>query len=98
MLVTMVETRTSIKFVCDFQIKLTETFNLLQTAKGTSELKHSTLFNDVQSVSHKEIAVKNNKKAEKFYDKQFKRHGMAWIILTSVVEIVIKLKFSIDMP
>ena len=45
-----------------FRIKpQTETFNLLQTARDTSELKHSTLINDVQSVSHKEIAVKDNK-------------------------------------
>ena len=57
----MAETRTSIKFVRVFRIKPTEMFNLLQTAKDTSELKHLTLFNDVQSVSLEEIAVKNNK-------------------------------------
>ena len=47
----MTETRTSIKCVRDFRIKPTETFNLLQTA------------GDIwcRSVSHKEIAVKNNK-------------------------------------
>ena len=57
----MAETRTSIKFVRDFRIKHTETSDLLQTARDTSELKHTTVFNDVQSVSHNEIAVKNNK-------------------------------------
>ena len=35
--------------------------DLLQTARDTSELKHTTVFNDVQSVSHNEIAVKNIK-------------------------------------
>ena len=34
---------------------------LFTTARDTWELKHPTLFNDVQSVSHKEIAVKNDK-------------------------------------
>ena len=57
----MAETRTSIKFVRDFRIKHTETSDLLQTARDTSELKHTMVFNDVQSVSHNEIAVKNNK-------------------------------------
>ena len=57
----MAETCTSIKFVRDFRIKPTETPDLLQTARDTSELKHTTVFNDVQSVSHNEIAVKNNK-------------------------------------
>ena len=47
--------------VGDFRIKPTETSDLLQTARDTSELKHTTVFNDVQSVSHNEIAVKNNK-------------------------------------
>ena len=37
-------------------------FDLIQTARDTSELKHFTLFNDVQSVSHKEIAVKTTNK------------------------------------
>ena len=45
----------------DFRIKPTEMYNLLQTVRDTSELKHTTVFNDVQSVSHNEIAVKNNK-------------------------------------
>ena len=49
------------KYVRIFLIRPTETFNLLQTANDTSKLKHPTLFNDVQSVSHKEIAIKNNK-------------------------------------
>ena len=61
----MAETCTSIKFVRDFQIKPTERSDLLQTARDTSELKHTTVFNDVQSVSHNEIAVKNNKQAQK---------------------------------
>ena len=56
----MAETCTSIKFVQDFRIKPTEKSDLLQTARDTSELKHTTVFNDVQSVSHNEIAVKNN--------------------------------------
>ena len=49
------------QFVRDFRIKPAEALNLLQTARDTSELKHSTLFNGVQSVSHKEITVKNYK-------------------------------------
>ena len=57
----MAETCTSIKCVRDFQIKPTETSDLLQTARATSELMHTTVFNDVQSFSHNEIAVKNNK-------------------------------------
>ena len=61
----MAETCTSIKFVQDFQIKPTETSDLLQTPRDTSELKHTTVFNDVQSVSHNEIAFKNNKEAQK---------------------------------
>ena len=56
----MAETCTSIKFVRDFRIKPTETSDLLQTARDTSELKHTTVFHDVQSVSHNEIVVKNN--------------------------------------
>ena len=43
------------------KIKHSETSDLLQTARDTAELKHTTVFNDVQSVSHYEIAVKNNK-------------------------------------
>ena len=61
----MAETRTLIKFVLDFRKKSTETSDLLQTARDTSELKHPTVFNGVQSVSHDKIAVKNNKYAEK---------------------------------
>ena len=57
----MAETCTSIKLVLDFRIKPTETSDLLQTDRDTSELKHTTVFNDVQSVSYNEIAVKNNK-------------------------------------
>ena len=58
----MAETCTSIRFVRDFQIKPTETSDLLQTARDTSELKHTTVFNDVQSVSYNEIAVKTTSK------------------------------------
>ena len=61
----MAETCTSIKFVLDFRIKPTETSDSLQTARDTSELKHTTVFSDVQSVSHNEVAVKNNKEAQK---------------------------------
>ena len=57
----MAETCTSIKFARDFRIKRKETSYLLQTARDTSELKHTTVFNDVQSVSHNELAVKNKK-------------------------------------
>ena len=70
----MAETRKSITFVRDFPIKPTETINLLQTARDTSELNDSTLFNDVQSVSHKEIAVKTTSK-QKIYVKL--RNSMA---------------------
>ena len=59
----MAETRTSIKFVRDFRIKHTETFNLLET----SEHYDSTLFNDVQSVSLGEIAVKLASQAIKMF-------------------------------
>ena len=41
--------------------KTYRTSDLLQTARDTSDLKHTTEFNDVQSVSHNERAVKNNK-------------------------------------
>ena len=58
----MAETCTSIKFVRDFRIKPTETSDLLQTARDSSELKHTTVFNDVHSVSHNEIAVKTTSK------------------------------------
>ena len=51
-----------IKFVRDFRIKPTETSDLLQTATDTSELKHTTVFNDVQSVTQNEIAVKTTSK------------------------------------
>ena len=61
----MAETCTSIKIVRDFRIKPTETSDLLQTARDTSELTHTTVFIDVQSVSHNEIAVKNNKQTQK---------------------------------
>ena len=63
----MAETCTSIKSVRDFQIKPTETSDLLRTAKDTSELKHTTVFNDVQSVSHNFI---HKKQVDKF------RHGL----------------------
>ena len=53
----MAKTSTSIKFVRDLRIKPTETSVLLQTPRDTSELKHATVFNDVQSVSHNEIRV-----------------------------------------
>ena len=44
----MAETCTSIKFVRGFRKKNpTETSDLLQTARDTSELKHTTVFNDV---------------------------------------------------
>ena len=61
-LLKMAETRTSIKFVRNFRIKPTETSDLLQKARDTSKLKHSTVFNDVKSVSHNEIAVKTTSK------------------------------------
>ena len=61
----MAEICTSIKFVGDFRIKPTEPSDLLQTARDTSELEHTTVFNDVQSVSHNEIAVKNKKQVQK---------------------------------
>ena len=57
----MGDTCTSIKFVRDFRIKPTETSDLLQTARDLSELNHTIVFNDMQSVSHNEIAVKNKK-------------------------------------
>ena len=49
------------KICARLPIKPAETSDLLQIARDTSELKHTTVFNDVQSVSHNEIAVKNNK-------------------------------------
>ena len=61
----MAETRTSIKFVRDFPIKPIETFNLLLTAIDTSELNDSTLFNDVQSVFHKDISVEKQQVCKK---------------------------------
>ena len=42
--------------------KTTEISDLLQTARETSELKHTTVFDVVQSVSHNEIAVKTTSK------------------------------------
>ena len=53
----MAETHTSIKFVRDFRIKPKETSDLLQTARDTSELKHTTVFNNVQSVSHNQMTL-----------------------------------------
>ena len=73
-------------------MKPTETSDLLQTARDTSELKHTTVFNDVQSVSHNEIAVKTTSKHKKLRE-QLERHGMPRLILASVAEIVIKTKF-----
>ena len=67
----MTETCTSIKFVRDFRIKPTETSDLLQTARDTSELKHKTVFNDVQSASHNEIAVKNQQLSTEIYANNF---------------------------
>ena len=93
----MAETCTSIKLVRDFRIKRTETSDLLQTARDTPELKHTTVFNDVQSLSHNEITVKTTSK-HKNLRKQLERHGMPRIILASVAEIVIKLNFSSDLP
>ena len=58
----MAEACTSTKFVRDCRIKPIETSDLLQAAKDTSGLKHTTVFNDVQSVSHNEIAVKTTSK------------------------------------
>ena len=52
----------------DFRIKPTETSDLLQTARDTSELKHTTVFNDVQSVSHNEIAVKTTSKHKNLHE------------------------------
>ena len=49
-------------------VKISEKFNLLQTARDTSELKHSKLFSDVQSVTHTEIHIvdfKSNKPKQK---------------------------------
>ena len=82
----MAETCTTIKFVRDFRIKPTETSDLLQTARDTSELKHTTVFKDVQSVSHNEIAVKTSSEHKNLHE-QLKRHGMSRIILASVANL-----------
>ena len=76
----------------DFRIKPIEASDLLHTARDTSELKHTTVFNDVQSVGHNEIAVKTTSKHKNLRE-LLKRHGMSRIILASVAEIVIKTKF-----
>ena len=82
----MAETCTSIKFVRDFQQKRLICY---QKTRDTSELKHTTVFNDVESFSHNEIAVKTTSKHKSLHE-QLKRHGMSRIILVSVAEIVIK--------
>ena len=48
-------------------VKPTETSDLLQTDRDTSELKHTKVFNDVQSVIHNEIAVKKQQVSTKTY-------------------------------
>ena len=71
----MAKTCTSIQFMRDFRIKPTEASDLLHTARYTSELKHTTVFNDVQSVGHNEIAVKTTSKHKNLRE-LLKRHGM----------------------
>ena len=50
------------KICARLPIKPIETSDLLQTARDTSELKHSKVFSSMQSVSHNEIAVKTTSK------------------------------------
>ena len=73
----------------DIGIKPTETSDLLLIDRDTSELKHTTVFNDVQCVSHNQLAVKTTIK-HKHLREQLKRHGMPRIIIASVADIVIK--------
>ena len=51
----MAETCTSIKFVRDFRIKPTETSDLLQTARDTSELKHTTVLRHIRTEAYNSV-------------------------------------------